>query len=424
MGFFLKQPVSLAALSLRLSNVYEGLCEAAVQAAEGINRAGDAVYQTVRDSLPTLVAFAMQFAIVNTLKPVEARPVLANVFFPVPQPSLKIYEKRFEVLDPKQFRLARATTEYMLAGLAFQEDCGTTGNQMIDDGLRQFGAEMFSKAFLITKKELTSVRLTQYDLQHRQETSTGARGVPSSGPKNSTTPEGLGKVPSLSSLRMPTAEALRHYNEGVALINSGRRVAALEEFDRAVAQSPDFEEAWFNKGSVLHAVGRYEEAIFCYDHAPGTFRAWCNKGQALRALGRHEAALASYEDALRINRNDKITWLNRGVALMKLKRDQEALVSYDRALALDQHYADAWVNKAGLLGQLKRYDEALECFDRGLRLNPSDSLGWLSKGNVLSEQQRWSEAVLCYEQAQRLGQATAASMIFTCRQKMDDNESL
>ncbi len=125
------------------------------------------------------------------------------------------------------------------------------------------------------------------------------------------------------------ADPLRHFNEGVTLTNSGRLEEALEKFDRALAQSPDFEEAWFNKGNILRGIGRYEEAILSYDHAPSSFRAWCNKGQALRALGRHEAALASYEQALRLKPDDKITWLNRGVVLLKLKRDQAALVSFE-----------------------------------------------------------------------------------------------
>jgi len=212
--------------------------------------------------------------------------------------------------------------------------------------------------------------------------------------------EDLGKpVLPLRSPLAQQADALRHYNDGVALINSGRREEALKEFDLAVALAPDFEEAWFNKGNVFHHAGRYDEAIACYEHAPGRFQAWCNKGQALRTLGRNDAALASYDHALRLRPEDKITWLNRGVALSKLNRSREALLSYDRALELDQHYADAWVNKAGLLGQMHRYDEAFECYDRGLRLNPNDSLGWLSKANLLSDQERWSEAVLCYEKA-------------------------
>jgi tetratricopeptide (TPR) repeat protein len=193
--------------------------------------------------------------------------------------------------------------------------------------------------------------------------------------------------------------ALRRYNEGVALANSGHYEAAIEKFDRAVVQLPEFEEAWFNKGEMLRALGRWEEAIFCYDQAPGMFQAWCNKGALLRARDNNEGSLAAYEQALRLKMDDKVTWLNRGVALTKLTRHQEALASYDRALAIDPRYADAWVNKAGLLGQLRRYDEASECFDQGLGLNPSDFLGWYSKAKVLADQARLTEAVLCYENA-------------------------
>jgi hypothetical protein len=48
----------------------------------------------------------------------------------------------------------------MLAGLAFQELCGDMGNRDINDGVRQFGAELFATLFTLTKKELEAVRIT------------------------------------------------------------------------------------------------------------------------------------------------------------------------------------------------------------------------------------------------------------------------
>jgi hypothetical protein len=135
-------------LSIRLSNVQDGLSQLARKSLEGINRAGsgEALYEQMRMHLDTLVTFSMQFAIANTLRPEQAHAVLENLHF-WSGPELKVFEERFAALDPQKFRLSRASAEYMLAGLAFQELCGDMGHRDINNGVRQFGAELFAKMF-------------------------------------------------------------------------------------------------------------------------------------------------------------------------------------------------------------------------------------------------------------------------------------
>ncbi len=116
------------------------------------------MYEQMRAHLETLVAFSMQFAIANTLRHDQAHAVLDNLHFWV-GPELKVFEERFATLDPQKFRLSKASAEYMLAGLAFQELCGDMGNRDINNGIRQFGAELFAKMFTLTKRELESVRI-------------------------------------------------------------------------------------------------------------------------------------------------------------------------------------------------------------------------------------------------------------------------
>ena len=70
------------------------------------------------------------------------------------------YWKRFDAIPEDRGVFARVQIEYMMAGNAFLDQCGgTTGMQELDDLIRQFGAEMFTKVCEITKKEIKSVRL-------------------------------------------------------------------------------------------------------------------------------------------------------------------------------------------------------------------------------------------------------------------------
>jgi tetratricopeptide (TPR) repeat protein len=51
---------------------------------------------------------------------------------------------------------------------------------------------------------------------------------------------------------------------------------------------------WVNKGTSLFSLGKYKEAITCYDEAirldPKNSIAWSNKGDSLKKLGRYEEA--------------------------------------------------------------------------------------------------------------------------------------
>ena len=64
---------------------------------------------------------------------------------------------------------------------------------------------------------------------------------------------------------------------------------------------------WNNKGYGLFQLGKFEEAIGCYDKAlginPGCVLAWNNKGRALEALGKPKKAIGCYVQALSIDRD-------------------------------------------------------------------------------------------------------------------------
>jgi hypothetical protein len=178
----------------------------------------------------------------------------------------------------------------------------------------------------------------------------------------------LEKISRNESEKIGTPPAYVSYNKGNSLLTLGRYDDAIACYDKALAIDPGFAGAWSNKGTSLNNLGRYGEAIPCFDKAlaidPGIAIAWNNKGNSIDNLGRYEEALVCFDKALAIDPDYRNAWYNKGISLNNLGRHEEALVCYDKALAIDPGFAFAWHNKGISLQKIGRQKEAENCFEK------------------------------------------------------------
>ena len=133
---------------------------------------------------------------------------------------------------------------------------------------------------------------------------------------------------------------------------------------------------WRNKGSALYFLGKYDEAIKCYDESikidPNNPIVWNNKGLALYYLGKYEEAITSYEHAITIDPSDADAWNSKGNSLDALKKYEEAILAYEHAITIDPSDADAWNSKGDSLNSLGKSDEAKKCHDKAKELEDED----------------------------------------------------
>ena len=171
--------------------------------------------------------------------------------------------------------------------------------------------------------------------------------------------------------------------------------------------SPMGAAEWNNKGLGLEALGRYQEALACYERGleidPRRSDLWNNKGAALQRLGRLEEALACYDRGLEIAPRDSHLWVGKGVALHHLSRYEDALACYERGLEIDPRDSALWHGEGAALHELGRHKEALACYERALEIDPRDSDLWKNKGLALKALGRTQEAEACFRRARELG---------------------
>ncbi len=172
---------------------------------------------------------------------------------------------------------------------------------------------------------------------------------------------------------------------------------------------------WNNKGASLNALGRYQDALICFDKTleidPYDATAWNNKGNPLDSLGRHQEALTCYCKAIDIRPQDSRFWSNKALALRSLGRSEEALVSYAKAVELDPQNAVVWNNMAVLLTSLHRREEALTCAKKAVEIDPLSSAAWTNAGISFFDLGRTEQALASFAKAVEIDPSSVDALV-------------
>jgi Flp pilus assembly protein TadD len=112
----------------------------------------------------------------------------------------------------------------------------------------------------------------------------------------------------------------------------GDAAAALCYLDASVGIEPDLARAHNDRGEVLRALGRHQEAVACFQCAielePTLAHPYGNLGAALHALDRDEEALDWLHQSLPLVTDRAIAHCDLGVTLAWLNRHEEAIEQF------------------------------------------------------------------------------------------------
>lgn len=171
-----------------------------------------------------------------------------------------------------------------------------------------------------------------------------------------------------------SAQAISLFRQALELQGRKRDLEAARQYARALQIQPDFYEAAFNLGLLLHKTGQIAAAVECYRRAgqlrSESFSVWTNLGAALRELGRPLEAIESLSRALRLRPGAPSALNNLGNALRGAWRYEEAIGVFRQAVARDPANAGIWENLGNALRENGRLGEAEAALRQALRLRP------------------------------------------------------
>lgn len=199
------------------------------------------------------------------------------------------------------------------------------------------------------------------------------------------------------------------WNEATKLYASGKYEDAIQNIDEVIKLIPDNygaltlkDDALTLKGDALYYLGRYDEAIQCYDkilEVPGKASAYIyySKGAALYQLGEYSESIIYYDESLKIDPEYINALCNKGDSLSNLGMFEEALECYDQVLALEPGYIEAMCGQANIFFYKEEYEEAIKMYDELINLNPGYVTAVFNKGVALYLMGKYDESLVCFD---------------------------
>jgi tetratricopeptide (TPR) repeat protein len=172
------------------------------------------------------------------------------------------------------------------------------------------------------------------------------------------------------------------WNEkGNSFYKLGKYEEAIQCYDRAIEIEPNIAAVWHNKALCLQNLGRYEEDIECHhrvvdiDPNYGNYhKEWCKICGNIILIGIDSSVHvpgvnddAYYHETCKM---ENLRWLTKAKSFHESGEYEKAIEYYNRALEVEPHDGITWYNIATCFKNLGQHKEAKECYVRAFKIRP------------------------------------------------------
>ncbi len=196
---------------------------------------------------------------------------------------------------------------------------------------------------------------------------------------------------------------------GLTLIarRGGQTAQALRLAQAALELDPASGVGWASYGSLLQALGQWNDAQAAYQRAlalpaatvAAFLPALTGLGEVMLATRRAAAALACFRRALLLEPQSPVALHGLGAALARMEQFAPALECFRALIALAPEHADGLFAAGFCAAKLSRHREAIGCYEGAIRLRPGFAAAWGNMAVCLVADGRDYLAVPCFAQA-------------------------
>ena len=163
-----------------------------------------------------------------------------------------------------------------------------------------------------------------------------------------------------------------YYRGNFYLNGLGDPNKAIDEFEKVLAQDPNFTLARYDLAAAYNNLGMEDEAIRQYEKTiklqPNFPEALSNLGGYYFRSGKIERAKNLFEKAIKAYPNFIQALSNLGAVLNKLGQPEEAIPHLKKTLALSPEFAIAYFNLGNSQFVMNRFVEAQKSYERSIEM--------------------------------------------------------
>lgn len=174
------------------------------------------------------------------------------------------------------------------------------------------------------------------------------------------------------------------FQEGQRLFRQGRFTEAAERLERAVRETPDFDQAWFLLGLSYKALGQASLAETALLRVTALnarhHQAWIMLAEIATSQGLYTKARDYVRRILAFDPRSFLAYYAFGVVDYREGKLADALSNFDRSRALWSDYAPTWFNLAVCAYNQHSIQHALSHIRRAVKLAPKKPLYLFAEG--------------------------------------------
>ena len=163
-----------------------------------------------------------------------------------------------------------------------------------------------------------------------------------------------------------------YYRGNFYLNGLGDPNKAIDEFEKVLAQDPNFTLARYDLAAAYNVLGMEDEAIRQYEKTiklqPNFPEALSNLGGYYFRSGKIEHAKNMFEKAIKAYPNFIQALSNLGAVLNKLGQPEKAIPHLKKTLALNPEFAIAYFNLGNSQFAMNRFREAQKSYERSVEM--------------------------------------------------------
>ena len=179
-------------------------------------------------------------------------------------------------------------------------------------------------------------------------------------------------------------------NRGLVFARTGQLDKAIEDFNRAIALSPDDPKAYYNRGLAFDGKGEYDKAIADFSKAISLtssyyvthFNMYYWRGLDFEKTGQMDKAIADFEKTIALNPAQNEARMRLGVLYGRVGSPDKAIEHFSKVIQQSPNNDGAYSNRGFAYSLMGQRDNALRDLSKAIELNKNNAAAYFNRGHI------------------------------------------